>query len=105
MVVDLTRVHRTANANEFEQALDVPDTGNAPRRLATARVHQSEDTVGDEAVVDEEIFVNIEARVLALEIASAVVRDAMAEDQVLRASRGTNRVRLHEAESIERVRQ
>ena len=105
MVVDLTRVHGTANANEFEQALDVPAAGDAPRRLATARMHQAEDTVGDEAVVDEEVLVDVESRVLALEIARAVVRDPVAEHQILRTSRGANGVRLHEAERIERVRQ
>jgi hypothetical protein len=37
-------------------------------------MHQSEDTVGDEAVIDEEVFMDVEVGVLALQIARAVVR-------------------------------
>jgi hypothetical protein len=105
MVIDLSRVHGTVHANEFEQALDVSPANDAPRRLATARMHQAEDPVGDETVVDEEIFVDIESRVLALEIASAIVRDPVAEYQILRASRGANRIRLHEADRFDRIPQ
>ena len=33
MIVNLARVHRAANADELQQALDVPAARDAPRRL------------------------------------------------------------------------
>ena len=36
MIVNLARVHRTTNADELQQALDVPAARDAPRRLTTA---------------------------------------------------------------------
>ena len=105
MIVNLARVHRTANANELQQALDVPAARDAPRRLTTARMHQAEHAVGDEAVVDEEVLVDVEAGVPALQIARAVVRHPVPQRQILRARRRSNRVGLHEPECVERLRQ
>src|SRR5215217_3790442 len=105
MIVDLTRVHRSVNANKFEESLDVPPADDAPRRLAAAWMHQAEDRISNEAVIDEKVLVDIESGVLALEIADAVVGDPMTKHQILRPSRRANRVGLHEADGLECIRQ
>ena len=70
MIVNLARVHRTANADELQQALDVSAARDAPRRLTpAARMHQAEHAVGHEAVVDEEVLMDVQAGVPALQIA------------------------------------
>jgi len=53
-------------------------------------------------VIDEESFVEIELRIPPLEIAGAVVVDAMAKRQVLCARRRTNRVGLDETKLRDR---
>jgi hypothetical protein len=58
-----------------------------------------------EAVIDEESFVEIEPRIPPLEIAGAIVRDAMAERQVLRTRRRANWIGLDEPELCDRARQ
>ena len=63
-------------------------------------MHQRVHLVGDETVVDEEVFVNVERRVTALEVSGAIVLDAVAQRQVLRARRRADRVGLDEAEFL-----
>jgi len=62
-----------------------------------ARVHQGVHAAGHEAVVDEEVLFDAELRVAAFEVAGAVVLDAMAQYQILSASRRADRIGLHEA--------
>ena len=54
-----------------------------------------------EAVVDEEIFLDVELRVAAFEVAGTVVLDAMTQYQVLSARRRANRIGLHKAQPVE----
>ena len=105
MLVDLTRVHGTAAANKFEQALHLPAAGDTPWRMAAARMHQAGDAVRDEPVIDEGVLVDVESWILALEIAGAIIGHAVTKDQVLGAGRGANGIRLHEPERLERDRQ
>src|SRR6188472_2435671 len=77
MVVDMARVHGTMDANEFEQPSCVSSAGDGPWGMPAARMHQAEDAIGDEAVVDEEVFVDAEPRILALEVTRTVLRDPM----------------------------
>jgi hypothetical protein len=44
----------------------------------------------------EPIFLEPEPMIVSLEIAHAIVFDALAQDQILRASRGSNRIGLDE---------
>ena len=44
---------------------------------------------------------DVQPRVVTIEIAGAVAVNAVAKDQILCASRGTNRVRLYEAHRLE----
>src|SRR5262249_10517558 len=69
---------------------------------AAARVHQRMERAGDESVVDEEVFLDAEVVVAALQIAGTIILDPVSQCQVLRARRRTNRVGLHEAQFLER---
>src|SRR6185295_4786000 len=68
-------------------------------------MHQRLYRARDEAVVDEEVFLDIERGVSAFQIAGPVILDAMSERQVLRARRRADRVGLYEAERPQRTRQ
>ena len=59
----------------------------------------------DEAVVDEEVFLDVEPCVTSLEVTGPVARHAVSERQVLRTRRRLDRIRLEEPEGIERVLQ
>src|SRR5688500_2939292 len=65
-------------------------------------MHERRDLARDETVVDEEVLVHVERRVETLEITRPVSLDAVAQGQVLGSGRGPNRIRLHEAERIDR---
>src|ERR1051326_7790153 len=52
-----------------------------------AGMHQFLNSTGDEPIVDEEIFVDIELLVLTFEVACTIVFYSMAQDQVLRPCR------------------
>jgi len=61
-------------------------------------MHEREDASRYEAVVDETVLVDRQARVAALEVAGAIAVDAVAQRQVLGARRRADRVGLDEAE-------
>jgi hypothetical protein len=88
----------------FAQALDLGQhrVGQLPARLVPlaacrARVHQRAQLGRDEAVVDEEVFLQRQARVAALQVAGLVALDAVAQRQVLGAGGRAQGVGLHEA--------
>ena len=56
-----------------------------------------------ESVIDEEIFLDPERRIRAVEVARPVIGDAVTQREILRARRCTNRVGLHEAEAADRL--
>ena len=62
-------------------------------------MHQRLRGARQEAVVDEKVFLNVQRRIAPLQIARAVVLDPVAQRQVLRARRSTNRVGLDKAQS------
>ena len=66
-----------------------------PRR---ARMHQRVHFARHEAVVDEEVLFDRQARIATLEVTGTVVGDAVAKRQVLRARRGADGIGLNEAE-------
>src|SRR6185369_16053019 len=71
-------------------------------------MHKRLQRARDVAVVDEEIFFNIERRVAAFQITGAIVFDAMSQDKILRACWRANRISLDELHllkcAIERCR-
>ena len=73
-----------------------PPFGRDPGRRA--RVHERLERPGHEPIVDEELFLDIQALVAALEVPDAVVLHPVAEDQVLGARRRADRVGLHESQ-------
>ena len=66
-------------------------------------MHQCVMLPGQEAVVDEKIFLDGEPGVVPFEIARAIIPDAMSQRQILGARRGADRVRLNEAEFCDRA--
>ena len=61
-------------------------------------MHQRVHFARHEAVVDEEVLLDRQLRIAALEVTGTVVDDAMAQRQVLRACRRADGIGLHEAE-------
>src|SRR4026209_2205290 len=103
MIVNLPGVDRTAGADELQQALDVFTARDTPGRVTSAaRMHQVEHAVGHKAVVDEEVLVDVQTRVPALQIARAIVRHAVPRGQILSACGRANRVSLYKTECLER---
>ena len=72
MRVHFAGMDGAAGTNELEQSLDVPTTSGRPGSTTPTGVHQPLYCGRHEAVVDEEVFVHIEAGVLPLEIAGTV---------------------------------
>ena len=68
-------------------------------------MHQGVVSAGQKAVVDEEILLERELWVQALEIARAITVDAMAQRQILRAGGRTNRIRLDKSQFLYRALQ
>ena len=58
-----------------------------------------------EAVIDEEGLFDVEALVAALEVAGAIVPDAVDEDQILSPRGGAHRIGLDEAQTRDGPRQ
>ena len=70
--------------------------------MSRARMHQLEDPPRNESVVDEEVFLDPERRVTALEIAGPVGGHTMPQRQVLRTRGCADRVGLNEAQPLDR---
>jgi hypothetical protein len=68
-------------------------------------MHQSMHGSWHEAVVHEHAFLDVEALVAALEIASPVRLHPVSERQVLRPRRSANRICLHEPTPLDCTRQ
>jgi hypothetical protein len=68
-------------------------------------MHQCLKLARQEPIVDEEVFLDREIRVTPLEIAGAVIRDAVAKREVLRPCRRTDRISLDEAQLVDRALQ
>ena len=68
-------------------------------------MHQRVQRPRDEAVVDEDVFLDVERSVAPLEIARSIPADAMPQREVLRPGRRTYRVGLYESQPIERALQ
>ncbi len=105
MRVHLAWMHRSVGADEIQQRPHVPAACRAPWDRTAARMHQRLQRAGHEAVVDEEVLVDVEPAVEALEIAGTITGHAMAEREVLGSRRRADRIGLHEAEHVERLLQ
>ena len=103
--IDVARVHRPAFTHELKHRVGLLPTRGRPLGARRSRVHQRVVLAADEAVVDEEIFFDGQARVAALQVAGAVVGNAVAKGQVLRACGCADRVGLDKAEPAEGARQ
>ena len=105
MSVHVAWVHCAVFAHEVEHGMCFAPVCFGPHCPRRAWVHQRMVLAADEAVVDEEVFFDGQPRVAPLEVAGAVVFDAVSQRQVLRARRSADRVGLHEAELADRTLQ
>src|SRR5215217_707385 len=64
-------------------------------------MHEGLEGSGNVAVIDEEIFFDVERRVAAFEITGAIVIDAVTEDQILCPCGSANRIGLHKAHALQ----
>jgi len=108
MVIYLARVHCTAFAYELQQKLCPLPTCRGPGLTALgrdaairARMHQRLYRTGHEAVIDEEVLLDAELRVAAVQVVGTVILDAMAQHQVLSSRRSADGVGLHKAQPVE----
>jgi hypothetical protein len=57
-----------------------------------------------ESIIDEEVFLDLKFWITTLKVAGAVVAYAMAQNEILGARRGADRICLHKAQAINRAR-
>ena len=100
MLVRGAGVHVTVRTDEVQQRAHMPAARGRPRPGPAARVHQALHGSRHEPVVHEEVLVDVEFRVAALEIAGAIAGDAMPQREVLRPGRRADGIGLHEAETV-----
>src|SRR5437588_11115761 len=108
MIIYFARVHRPAFAYELQQELCVFLARGGPGLTAfgrdagvRARMHQHVYGSCHEAINEEEVLLDTELRVATFEVAGTVVLDTVAQNQVLSARRGADRVGLHKAQLME----
>ena len=65
-------------------------------------MHERVSGAWNEAVVDEEILLDVQRGVAAIEVSCTITGDAMAQREVLRTCRRADRIGLHEAETLDR---
>src|SRR6187551_3469446 len=80
-------MNAAALTHECQQVLRALLPCGGPGWRDLPRVHQCRDVSGDEAVVDEDVFLDAKGRIQPLEIAGAVADRAMTQRQVLCARR------------------
>src|SRR5438093_1304406 len=84
--IHLARVHLTTLADELDQRLRPAPAPPRPARPVRARMHQRVQGSRHEAVVDEDVLLDVEGRVETFEVAGAVTLDAVSQGQIKRAS-------------------
>ena len=82
--------------NECAHRFGAPLVACRPWAVRCPRVHQRAVGTRQEAIVDEEILFQRQARIASLQIAGPIGGDPVAQDQILGARRRPDRVRLHE---------
>src|SRR6185369_17995444 len=94
--VNLTRVNWTTLANEIEQQPRLLLlSGREWRTVMRTRVHQRLQSTRHVTVVHEEVFLDVELRIPALEITGVIVLHTMSQYQILRACGRPNRIGLY----------
>jgi hypothetical protein len=65
-------------------------------------MHQRLEGSRDEPVIDEDVLLDRQRRVLPLEVAGAITLDTRPERQILGPRRRSDRIRLHESKRVDR---
>ena len=92
-----------ALTHECQQVLRSFLASRRPGGRDLPRVHQRGNVSGDEAVVDEDVFLDAEGRIQPLEVAGVIADGAMTQRQILGPRRRADRIRLHESQPPQRV--
>ena len=111
MIVRFAGMCLTSRAHKIQKKLRLlpprrgPPEGNIIGGHARfgARMHQRLHLPRDETIDDKKVFLNFERGVLAFEITCVVVPDAMAEYQILRSRRRSNRISLDKPQTVQRL--
>jgi hypothetical protein len=96
-------VRGAAFADECQHGRRLLGACRRPHRARCARMHQLVMRPRQITVIDEEVFLERQPRITALEVAGSIARHAMAQSQVLSAGGGADRIRLHEPELVDRA--
>jgi hypothetical protein len=99
--IDLPRVHRTALPDERQHRIGLRLPPSRPRVPRRARMHELTVGARQESIVDEEVLLQSQPWISALEIARPIVVHAVPQGQVLRPRRRPDRIRLHIAELVD----
>src|SRR5262249_1924275 len=92
-------------AHERQDGLGLLPRAAVPPRRQRSRMHQRVHRARYEAVVDDEVLLDAEARIAALEVARAVAAHAVAEREGLGANWGADRTGLQETQPLDRALQ
>ena len=92
--VHIARMHHPALAHKGQHGSGLLMARIGPGLARCARVHPRLGGAGQEAVVDEEVFLDLELGVTRLQIAGPVILDAVVQRQVLDPGRRANRIGL-----------
>mmetsp|Transcript_11496 Transcript_11496/g.46477 ORF Transcript_11496/g.46477 Transcript_11496/m.46477 type:complete len:269 (+) Transcript_11496:312-1118(+) len=95
--VDVGRVSLSQTRDLGKHRVGQLPARGVPDAVRRSWVHQRAQLGGDETVVDEEVLLQRQPWVAALQVTRAVASDTMPQRQVLRAGRRAQRVGLHEA--------
>jgi hypothetical protein len=96
---------KCVRAHELENLVRLLPARLGPGLARRARMHERVQLARHEAIVDEEVLLDRETRIAALEVTGAIADDAMPQREVLRTGGRTDGVRLHEAEARDRPHQ
>ena len=101
MRIHLARMHSAAAADEFQHRCSLRRASRRPNGARRARVHQFVKRPRQIAIVDEEILLHRQFRIASLEVTGTIVRDPMAQREILRPCRRANRIGLHESQLVD----
>jgi hypothetical protein len=98
--INFTRMNRASLTHKLEQQLRSLSVSPSHRGILS-RVHQRIQRARNVPVVDETIFFDVERGIAPFEFAGFIILHSMAEDQILRACRRSNRISLNEAHLVQ----
>ena len=103
--VDFARMHHAAFGNQFAYRLGLLPARRRPSLARVARMHQGLLGTRQEAMVDEEVFLQRQSRVTPLQVPGTLANHAVTQGQILGARRRPDWIGLHEPKPVDRPHQ